>query len=89
LKRFTENFPGGLRNFGPFGRSGRYKFFQKIHCCPIFLWQSGKILTLQKEFWAFWEKKLYCPIISGKLERLKQIFISAPKIFATLKKIDA
>jgi hypothetical protein len=35
------------------------------------------------------DRKLYCPIISGKLEKLKQIFISAPKIFATLKKIDA
>jgi hypothetical protein len=86
LKRFTENFPGGLRNFGPFGRSGRYKFFQKIHCCPIFLWQSGKILTLQKEFWAFWEKKIILPDNFGQVRKVEANFHFCPQNFCHTEK---
>ncbi len=76
-----------VKKFRAVWKIRKIQIFKKIHCCPIFLWHSGKVLILQKEFWTFWEF-LYCPITSGTLERLKKLFIYAD-LGHTEKKFDA
>jgi hypothetical protein len=87
LKRFTENFPGCLRNFGQFGRSGRYNFFFKFIAAQFFS------LALRENFDT---PEIILGILGifilpdnfGHVRKVEENFHLCPNIFGTLEKIN-